>query len=693
VKNIVRPIIIMVFALTAAKVGAQASSALPQCPAAGPRDNCQAGNIQFSGGFYSGEFKDGKPDGVGVFHYSSGNRYEGMFQKGQPNGSGKFTFKNGNVTKGNFLSGRPDGFGSILYAFGGSYVGNFREGKRDGLGIEYKADGSIRRSGKWSGDRFVDSLSLEAISFPFESQVDYNPRAKAVALVEKKEYTSARIVLSPLVSKGEPWALDLLARLELNGWGGLKNPVAAAGLSKRGSDAGYEPSSLQYARLLILGKGVEKDVGTAMSLIRPIAEKNNLQAINLMGILYFDGIGVKEDRAQAFRYWQRVEELGGDGSNLAFAYMHGAGGETNYGKALDIALRCSRAGNGYCSYLAGKIYLDGLGVAPNFAKAQTFLERAADLDTPLGSLTLAELYFAKPELNSSNRSLIDLASRVVDTDFIDSEHSAAKLRAERLIGKIQQSETIATRPQLAEGRAKLPPIEFAPRKALVIGNDNYRKLLKLDNAVADAAAIGRGLEQLGYTVYRHSNLDEKSFKKAIRDFKAAIDKGDEILFFYAGHGVQIAGSNFLIPVDLNDAAEDQVRDEAIHLQKIIDDFQERRPKLAVTVIDACRDNPFGAGKRTSGTRGLAPTTPATGQLILFSAGSGQQALDKLGKNDRSPNSVFTRVFLREIMKPGIPIDRVLRNVRIEVVTLARSIGHEQTPALYDQLVGDFYFKR
>ena len=112
------------------------------------------------------------------------------------------------------------------------------------------------------------------------------------------------------------------------------------------------------------------------------------------------------------------------------------------------------------------------------------------------------------------------------------------------------------------------------------------------------------------------------------------------------------------------------------------------------MIDACRDNPFKtAGGRAIGGRGLAPTTAATGQMVIFSAGAGQQAMDKLGPTDKNKNGLFTRVFLKEMQKPGVSVDRVVRNVRNEVVGLAKSVGHEQVPAIYDQVVGEFYFRR
>jgi hypothetical protein len=120
---------------------------------------------------------------------------------------------------------------------------------------------------------------------------------------------------------------------------------------------------------------------------------------------------------------------------------------------------------------------------------------------------------------------------------------------------------------------------------------------------------------------------------------------------------------------------------------------DRKAKFTLAVIDACRDNPFKGSGRALGGRGLAPTTAATGQMIIFSAGVGQQALDQLGPRDTNRNGLFTRVFLREIRKPGVSVDRVVRNVRNEVVRMAKSVGHEQVPAIYDQVVGDFYFAR
>ena len=276
---------------------------------------------------------------------------------------------------------------------------------------------------------------------------------------------------------------------------------------------------------------------------------------------------------------------------------------------------------------------------------------------------------------------------------LQKENEVAAANAKLAEANKAKAEAEAAKSKLAEAAVPAKPLVFANRKALVIGNDLYTDVSKLNNAAADANAMAIALEQVGYKVFKHLNLDEKKFKQAIRDFRANVQGGDEVLVFYAGHGVQLGSANYLLPIDIKGEGEDQVKDEAILLQKILDELEEKKTKFALAVIDACRDNPFKTKGRAIGGRGLAPTSAATGQMVMFSAGSGQQALDRLSDKDPEKNGLFTRNFVKEMMKPGVSVDRVLRNVRTEVVRLAKSVGHEQTPALYDQAIGEFYFKQ
>ena len=252
-----------------------------------------------------------------------------------------------------------------------------------------------------------------------------------------------------------------------------------------------------------------------------------------------------------------------------------------------------------------------------------------------------------------------------------------------------KAEQVAAAPTAVETPAK--PVVMARRRALVVGNERYESVPVLENAAEDARAMASALSELGYKVDTHFNLTERGFERALRDFRADLKGGEEVLFFYAGHGVQLGSSNFLLPTDVRSDSAEQVKDDSIELQKVLDDLSDQKVKFTLAVIDACRDNPFKQNGRAIGGRGLAPTTAATGQMVMFSAGAGQQALDKLGEKDKGKNGLFTRVFLEEMQQQGVSVDRVLRNVRQRVVDLARSVGHEQVPALYDQAVGDFYF--
>lgn len=231
----------------------------------------------------------------------------------------------------------------------------------------------------------------------------------------------------------------------------------------------------------------------------------------------------------------------------------------------------------------------------------------------------------------------------------------------------------------------------AKRLALVIGNDSYQSATPLQNARSDARAVAHVLERDGFSVTLKEDLTLKGMKDTLRSFKEQISGGDEAVFYYSGHGVQFGGANYLIPVDLVPQSEAQVVDDAVPLQRVLDDLQDQKVRFALAIVDACRDNPFKGTGRAIGGRGLAPVTAATGQMVLYSAGAGQEALDRLGPKDSDPNGVFTRVLIQEMTKPSLTAGQMVKGVRDQVVALARGVNHEQVPALYDQSIGEFCF--
>ncbi len=322
------------------------------------------------------------------------------------------------------------------------------------------------------------------------------------------------------------------------------------------------------------------------------------------------------------------------------------------------------------------LYHNGLGVPKNEAKAASLYRKIVDG---------AAFSPAEKRASQANLALIPPPYQ-----------SAIAASAARPVPATPASATMQPSAKPPAVTVAAPDHSAKPRSgrrlALVIGNNRYRNVPALANAVDDATSIANSLRTVGYQVTLRTDITQKDMQAALRTFNGQLQGGDEVLFYFAGHGVQLGAANYLLPVDIAGESEAQVRDDAIQLQRVLDDIAEQKVRFTLAMVDACRDNPFKSSGRAIGGRGLAPTTAATGQMIIFSAGSGQQALDKLGPSDNSRNGLFTRVFLKEMQKPGVSVDRLVRNVRAEVVELARSVGHEQVPAIYDQAIGDFYFR-
>lgn len=234
------------------------------------------------------------------------------------------------------------------------------------------------------------------------------------------------------------------------------------------------------------------------------------------------------------------------------------------------------------------------------------------------------------------------------------------------------------------------------RHALVVGIDTYENVPSLQKAVNDARAVKAALTTAGFEVQLVEGPDQIGFLEAIASFSARIGPGDEAVVYYAGHGVEIDGRNYLLPSDVPAAGAGQeivLTNRSISVQDLVDALQARGARISLLILDACRDNPFPrSGTRSiGGTRGLAAAPKAEGTFILYSAGEGETALDRLSNGDANPNSVFTRALVPLIAEPGLPLREVSRRVRSDLRQMALSVDHAQFPAVYDQLDGDFSF--
>ncbi len=219
------------------------------------------------------------------------------------------------------------------------------------------------------------------------------------------------------------------------------------------------------------------------------------------------------------------------------------------------------------------------------------------------------------------------------------------------------------------------------RIALVIGNSAYSSG-PLKNPVNDATDIAAALQRLGFQVILKKNANLETMEGVIEDFGNRLKRGGVGLFYYAGHGVQVNGINYLIPVNAKINKESDVRYKAVDVGRILDEMANANNGMNIVLLDACRDNPFGKSFR-SASRGLAIVSNSpSGSFISYSTSPGQVASDGEGKN-----SPYTRALLENISQPGLTINKVFMNVRSKV---KKETG--QVPWELSSLEGDFYFR-
>ena len=228
------------------------------------------------------------------------------------------------------------------------------------------------------------------------------------------------------------------------------------------------------------------------------------------------------------------------------------------------------------------------------------------------------------------------------------------------------------------------------RLALVIGNNKYATIPSLNKAVNDAESIANILGDAGFKVSLLKNATYRNTVKAIDSFARNLKEDDVAVFFFAGHGVQLGSGNYILPVDASN--QSMVEKTSYSLDDITFLLGKQKSGFQLIIVDACRDNPFPTKTRSfSSTRGLIPVEAVKGQMIIYSASRGQQALDRLNERDTNPNGVFTRKFIENIREEGKSALEIIRNLQDQVEELAASVQHEQRPAVYNESRGDFYF--
>lgn|GEM_PF-2232454 len=222
----------------------------------------------------------------------------------------------------------------------------------------------------------------------------------------------------------------------------------------------------------------------------------------------------------------------------------------------------------------------------------------------------------------------------------------------------------------------------AKRIALVIGNGAYTKAPPLKNPPNDARDMAATLRTLGFDVTSGINVNQRDMKRLIREFGQKLKAGGSGLFYYAGHGVQSKGRNYLVPVDADIQSEAEVEDSGVDASLVLNYMDDAQNGLNIVILDACRNNPFLRSFR-SATDGLAQVDAPTGTLIAYATAPGRVASDGTGQN-----GLYTSELLKQMRVPGLSATEMFMRVRAEVM---KQTGNKQVPWEASSLVGSFYF--
>ncbi|WP_284418064.1 MULTISPECIES: caspase family protein [unclassified Bradyrhizobium] len=318
----------------------------------------------------------------------------------------------------------------------------------------------------------------------------------------------------------------------------------------------------------------------------------------------------------------------------------------------------------------------------------------ANIMTPPGSVIIAAhvhralAYEAKGEFDAAKADYAAALKPVASDAGSKANQATAKVRLSLL------SEPVAQPPQRAD-TPQPAAIATGQRMALVIGNGAYAHVQPLPNPPRDARAIARSLRDIGFTVVEGIDLDRAAMQAKTRDFLREATRAQVAVVYYAGHGVQIDGRNYLVPTDIAWSAGSDVVGAMVDMDQILAGLDDQ-VRTNILILDACRNNPFapqaGAtepGRGLTGATGLAApaalgtgATSGAGTLIAFATAPGKVALD--GEGDNSP---FSAALSRHIGTPGLEVQQMLTRVRAEVVASTRN---KQVPWSNSSLLGEVY---
>ncbi len=599
----------------------RSQSRLPACPASGYFDNCFGTFKYDSGNKYVGEWKADKLNGQGTFTWTDGEKAIGEFRDGKTNGYIVRYFVNGNQYEGQERDGAKYGQGMFTWTDGDKYVGEYKNDKANGQGTYTFANGN-----KYVGEWVDGKYGGRGIYYLANGSVSQTGLWSDNSLISS-QYVDPASFTRIAKASSTPSAAEIQR---------LENERKAAQLEEDRKRIEEEKRQIALER-----QRIESQKGQALP---PCQGADTSRWNNCFGTWTF----VNGDKSTG-EYK--------DGKRTGQGTFTWADGDKYVGEFKDD----KRNGRGIFYLADGSISQSGIWVDGTLGTSQ-YIDPSSFTRISKGNNTPS----------------------VTDAQRLENERKAAQLEEERRKFEEEKRQAALERQRVESQRTQA---QIAPdnrrRLALVIGNDNYSSMPRLNNAVNDAKSMSEALRQANFEVMTFNNLDKRRMEEALRNFTGKLGRDDVGLFYFSGHGIQADNRNFLIPVSENVKKTSEVPYEGIDVNRVMDNLKDAKNALNIVVLDACRSSLPDA--RGGMSRGLTVTDAPQGSIIAYATSPGKTASDGDGGN-----SPYTKNLIKAMQRKGAKIEDVFKEVRQSVI---RDTNGEQTPSETSYLVGDFYFRQ
>lgn len=630
----------------------------------------------FDGSVYIGHFSKGKYDGYGVLELPDGSKKEGLWESNRYVGELKnqkgcisgncidevsVLVEDGNKYIGEFYNGKPHGMGKYILANGNVYNGTVENGKIEGYGtMEYFDDGMPNAPKKYIGD-FKNGQPHGYGSMMYKNgdlyygHFEYNKFNGQGVLVDK---TTGKKFIG-IFRDGE--LRQELEEKELDLIYGSKN-----GFGVKLTEAGRYHGALELG--IPMGQGM-MEMNDGFTVIGEFDE----------GMA--NGQCVAENRITGVTYSGQFKNNKMTGRGV----MEYPDGTKDRGYFKDGKLSQEQVSDKIArpqiSWTAPSTYISQTDEGNVVVKI--CVSSQAEVDE------VAILVNGTPKVKKPTKGYA-LKNSLCDYAFeftIPLNPGRNEIKA---VVKNEGGSTISD-PRLVTW-SQSDEVSNQKRVALIIGNGDYQNVSKLPNAANDAKLMGETLKQLGFETMVYTNIDRSQMKNVVYEFGDKLAEQKAVgLFFYAGHGIQVDGVNYLVPTTASLARKEDVEDVCFSIDKVMGQMEYAANDLNIIILDACRDNPFASASRAvkSNDGGLAQVNAPKGTFIAYSTAPGKTASDGTGNN-----GLYTEQLAKAIMTPDFKLEDVFKQVRNEVYRISHEAfgdGKEQIPWENSSVFGDFYF--